>query len=128
MARTTDEAVQALLQYDSSISVTPFIEAATVVVDRVSSCASSKGEALTSTELELIERWLAAHYYTVRDQRYKSKSTEKASATFETINYLDTAMAIDRSGCLSGISKQKTVGLFWLGKAPSEQTDYVDRD
>lgn len=140
MARTTSDAVEALLlqQYDSVNSpvLTGFIETANVVVSRVDTCATSKGYTLSVTELELIERWLAAHYYAIGDPTYQSKRTGKASGTFRgnTDMGLDStlfgqqAKTLDPSGCLNKVGKTVAVGGYWLGKPPSTQIDYVDRD
>lgn len=143
MARTNAAAVQGILlkDYDeeNAPSLDPFIATATVVVDRVDDRATDNGLTLTSTELELIERWLAAHFYAVSDKPYQSKSTEGASASFagQTRMYFaatlygQMAISIDRSGTLFAMgseSGRKSARAVWLGKAPSEQIDYIDRD
>ena len=54
--------------------------------------------------------------------------------SLDSTHYGQTAKLLDTSGCLAEISKEAetggktTVGIDWLGKPPSEQTDYVDRD
>jgi hypothetical protein len=143
MARTTSAAVQGVLMDDygkkadgSFPSLDPFISSANVVVTRVATCAVAKSKTLTAAELELIERWLAAHFYAVSDKPYTSKSTQGASASFngQTAMALDAtlygqqAKVIDYSGCLESISKRQMAALTWLGKAPSDQVDYADRD
>lgn len=136
MSRTTQLAVENLLlkDYDSRShpSLSPYIDSATVVVDRVVTCASKKGITLTTAEKELIERWLSAFFYTRVDPIYQSKGTDGSSASFvsdpvDPERYRMGAMAIDPSGCLSAILKQKTASGVWLGKRPSEQISYVDR-
>jgi len=142
MARTSQGAVQAILldDYDSvnSPSLQPFIDTANVIVSRVATCATAKGKTLSSTELELIERWLAAHGYAMVDQPYQSKTTQQASATFqgrtgmglEATKYGQQALSVDYSGCLKAIASgnRKTAGLTWGGKAESEQLDYDERN
>ena len=143
MARTNSDNVKGLLMDDygarldgSSPSLTPFIDSATVVIDRVDACATAKGWALTAAELELLERWLAAHMYCMSDQQLMSKNTLAAGATFRAqgglnlngSTYGQTAVALDPSGCLAAIGLRKTAGMEWLGKPPSEQTAYEDRD
>ena len=141
MARTTSTNVIAILisdkQYDSSIALDAFIDTATALVDRVVTCAAEKGITHSSTELELIERWLAAHFYLHADQPFKSNKTGDASAVYQgefgkslkSTRYGQTALTLDHSGCLKSLSKGKTVARFiWGGLPPSEQTDYVDRD
>ena len=140
MSRTTEVAVKGLLllDYDTARapSLVPFIDTATVLVDRVATCAAAADETLTAAELELIERWLAAHYYVQSDQTFASKSTSGASAThhgqtgmrLENSKYGQGALTIDSSGCLDSITKNARAGANWLGRPPSEQTAYVDRD
>lgn len=137
MARTTAEAVQGLLgrQYDEDLSVDVFIDTASVVVDRMVQCAARKSVTFTAAELELIERWLACHYYGSSDQFLSSKSTGGASGSYqgqtamglEGTKYGQSALGLDHSGCLSVLGKAKP-RFVWLGKAPSERTPYNQRD
>lgn len=148
MSRTSSSAVQGILRvgsqggdYDdeNSPSLDPYIASATVIVDRVATCATAKGKTLTSTELELIERWLAAHFYCMSDVTYQSRSTAGASASFtgqtgmylEGTRYGQMAVSLDYSGCLLAIAtgaQRKTAGFVWGGQRPSEQTNYSERD
>lgn len=136
MARTTQLAVENLLlrDYDSRRhpSLAPYIDSATVVVDRVVTCATDKGVTLTTAEKELIERWLAAFFYTRSDPIYQSKGTDGANGSFvqdpvDPERYRMGAIAVDYSGCLAGILKGQRAGAVWLGKNPSDQTAYEDR-
>lgn len=135
MSRTTSAAVEAVLQgdYDSTASppLSPFIETASAVVDRVATCATRKSWALSSTELELIERWLAAHFYCQGDPAYVARSTAGASGSFtgqfgmglDNTRYGQQALAMDTSGCLAALAKGRRAGAAWLGKtAATEQT------
>ncbi len=142
MSRTTTILVEALLgnDYDPAPEVgeptdlQQYIDSAGVIVSRVATCAAAKGMALTTEELELIERWLSAHCYVQMDQTYASHS-DGASASFhgqtgmhlESSRYGQMAMDIDYSGCLTAISKRQIARAAWLGKPPSEQTDYDQR-
>lgn len=146
MARTTPLAVQGVLldHYGATLSgvnpsLQPFIDSATVIVDRVATCATAREKTLTSSELELIERWLAAHFYACApDQAKESKTTGRASAKYQgkTGMYLEStkfgqmAVTLDYSGCLVAIASEmkKKAGAVWMGFRPSEQTDYDDRD
>ena len=142
MARTTAAAVKLVMapgkDYDTNRSpdLTPFIDTASAVVDRVAACATAKGITLSSTELELIERWLSAHFHCVSDKPYSTRSTQGASGGFhgQTAMALDatlygqTAKGIDYSGCLAAIFAKQKARMKWLGKPPSEQVDYVNRD
>lgn len=138
MPRTTSSAVETLLagDYDGTTSLTPHIDTATAIVDRVEDCAAARDRTLTEVELELIERWLAAHFYAMVDQPYQSKTTGRSSATFqgrtgmhfEATKYGQSAVNVDYSGCLAAIGKRRSARVVWLGKPPSSQVDYVDRD
>lgn len=140
MARTTATAVKDILlkDYDSinQPGLEPFIETASVIVDRVVTCAAGKDITLTTEEQELIERWLSAHFYGMSDQPYTGRSTLRASGQFqgktemyfEATKYGQMAVSLDPSGCLDNIGKRQKVRAFWLGKRPSEQVEYRDRD
>jgi hypothetical protein len=133
--RTTTTAVQTLLGANygalpdgTSPSLQPYVDAATNLVDQVVTCATAKGTTIDATTLELIERWLSAYLYTRMDPLYKSRSTKDASGSFADYGYKETAISLDPSGCLAGILKGQTAGMVWLGKPPSSQINYVDRD
>lgn len=145
MARTTVSAVQATLQgggdYDGFTPLQVYVETASALVDDVVECAAAQGKTLSAGRLELIERWLAAYAYKVSDKPYSSKSTDRASANFdgktgmylEANHYGQMAVLLDTSGCLDELTTGESAGplvagLTWLGKPPSSQTDYVDRD
>jgi hypothetical protein len=143
MPRTTVGAVQKILMKDYDLdglpSLEPFIATASALMDRIVTCAIDNGTPLTDVETELIERWLAAHFYACSDRPYVSRTTDKAGATFagqtgmylEATSYGQMAVTLDWSGCLSTLAAggvTPVVGLDWLGKAPSEQTNYDDRD
>ena len=142
MARTTETAVKGILlkDYDADDvpSLQPFIDSATVIVDRVKTCAVDRSRTLTTAELELIERWLAAHFYCQSDQTYASRNTGKSSGQFQgqtglqldSSKYGQHAKALDYSGCLAALAgaERKVARGAWLGKPPSDQVDYEDRD
>lgn len=135
MQRTTVQLVKALLldNYgalrDRTLpSLQPFIDTATVIIDRVATCAVSRGKTLTTTELELIERWLACHYYTKSDPLYTSRSTEGASGSFVQRSFLDGATDLDFSGCLKAIMSGRKARVSWGGKSVKEQVDYYTRN
>lgn len=140
MARTTAEAVQGILlqdyDADEAPSLTPFIDTAAIMVGRVIICATAKGLTLTAEELEIVERWLAAHYYVCSDQTYASASTNGASASFHgktdmglnSSRYGQTALGLDHTGCLAAINKGGyLLAPVWLGKTVAEQTPFNDR-
>ena len=142
MARVDADHVKAVLapgqDYDTANapSLTRFIQMANLFTNRVNTCAANRGVTLTSDELTEIEGLMAAHFYQASDQGYASKNTEGAGATFhgqtgkrlEGTKYGQAAMTLDPSGCVAALGNGARAGAFWLGKAPSNQIDYVDRD
>jgi hypothetical protein len=141
--RTNASLVQAIMgnDYDkkNAPDLTPCIAAASAMVDAVTACAASRGFFLSPAQDqlgELIERWLAAHFYQAQDKGYKSKGTSKASASFqaqggsglEETEYGKRALLLDVSGCLEAYDKRKVAVMFWGGKPVSEQIPYVERN
>lgn len=133
MSRTTVVNVQDILggNYDTinCPSLKPYIISAGLIIDRVVECATSKGFILLTGELAAMEMWVAAYLYTIGDPIYKSKTTANSSASYFDRSYLEPAYMLDPSGCLKAIISGKSVAsLEWLGKVPSEQLDYDQRD
>lgn len=141
--RTLSASVQAILggHYDSDAAtdLTPFIATANALTDQVDACDTDN--VLDATELELIERYLAAHFYAHSDQIAKSRTTGDASISFQgttgkgldSTQYGQSAMLLDETGCLSKKNQQmingkKKATVTWMGKAESAQTSYVDRN
>lgn len=138
MARTTDTLVKAVLQRDYDLvntpSLTRFIDSASMIVDRLVACATSRGYTLADAELAEIETWLAAYRYTHNNPVYASKSTDGRSASFlregNRNPYLLGALELDPSGCLAFLTnpKKQRAGFRWLGTTPSESTAFWERD
>ena len=137
--RTSAEAVKGILadNYDTAIDLVPFIRTANILASQVAACATTRGSSLATAVLTEIETYLAAHFYGHGDQFYESRQTANARGTFrgQTAMSLDaslygqTAKMLDTSGCLTALSKgSRKATSAWLGKPPSEQTAYVDRD
>lgn len=129
MARTRDDEVEQLIEVDDAINLSSFIDTASALVDRVD--AYSPGLMSTKT-LTLLEAWLAAHFYALRDQQYSSRSTQGASGSFQgqtgmgltSTFYGQTAMRLDASGLLAKMDKEAIEGgkrkikVGWLGTDP----------
>jgi len=118
--RTTDTAVSEIIEVDSSILLDPFIETASSLVDDVAAHALAPAAA----RLELIERYLSAHFYTLRDPRAVSEKADVVAQTvqskvdlgFNTSHYGQMAMSLDPTGVLKNASKGKRAGgVTWLG-------------
>jgi hypothetical protein len=138
MSRTTKAQVEAIIELDSQIvpdesALAAFITVANELVTEC--CTGTVGPAIAYTDarLELIERWLAAHFYTNRDPRLVSERAGSVSADyqsvvglgFETSHYGQTAMRLDTNGGLARLNTtMKTgssrIGVTWLGSTPDE--------
>ena len=112
-------------------TVDPYIAAASVTVDNIVACIAAKGaSALSSTALELIERFIAAYNYTQMDGTYTSRSTDNASGSFNKVPeaYLNIARSMDNTGCVNACLKgYGPVGILWMGKNPDDQIPYYQR-
>lgn len=136
--RTTSAAVVDILgpHYDAvrTPSLTGFIATASSLVDKVS--ANDTAGKLSASDLEIIERWLSGHFYQQSDQMFTSRSTGKASGSFqgqtgmglENSIYGQTAMSLDVTRYLAALNKGGIVGGAWLGKPLSEQLTYDERN
>lgn len=119
----------------SSPNLQAFIDTATLVISRVNTCATAKGITLSTDELEMMERYLAAHYFSHADQLYQSKATNGASGSFqgvtgkgiESSQYGMTAIQLDPSGCLASITKGQRASVTWGGKPSGEQLTAYER-
>ncbi len=128
--RTTEVAVAAIVEVDDTISLLPFIEVASRIVTKV--CTSDD---LEDEDLELIERWLSAHFYKLRDQAIASEGVGKLSQSFQykiethlaSTMYGQAAMDADTSGALAAYNREqqqgagrRTVSVLYLGKTRCE--------
>jgi len=132
MPRTSKEAVSDIIEVDTDLAIRPFIQTASVVVDWLDSVDTDNE--LSAAELLEIETWLAAHFYAHRDQLFASKTTGRASATFQgktgmglsSTIYGQTAMFLDSTGQLAKRSKEAELGgrriasLTWMGTEPED--------
>jgi hypothetical protein len=126
------------LNYDGTTDLTPFIASASAIVDQVIVLAAKKPNPVffDAVTPELIERWLACHFYCQVDLLYQSKSTGGASASFQgqtstdfdSTRYGQTACNIDYSGMLRAIGRRQIAQGFWIGKPPSQQIPYEERN
>lgn len=124
MPRTTSDAVEEIVEVDASIPLTPFIEVASQVV--TDNCTESD---YTDEKLELIERWLAAHFYRIRDMAVASEKAGpvgqnyqyQLGLNFQVTMYGQQALLLDNAGNLASLQKAaesggpSTVSVAWLG-------------
>lgn len=123
MARTTPAAVGGIIEVDVAIDLAPFIETASALVDDVA--AADTNAVLTVTRLELIERWLSAHFYAIRDPRPTRERADRIELTYQSkvdlnlavTHYGQQAMSLDSTGQLRMMSdsKRRVVSVNWLG-------------
>ena len=135
--RATDSDVRDAADLDPTINLLVFMRAANKIVDYV---VTQDADGLLSTGLlKDIETFVAAHFAVCnRDKQYTSKSTGGASGSFqgqyamrlESTDPGQTAMLLDVTGTLKQLNEARRpkIRVQWLGKPPSEQIDYVDRD
>ena len=135
--RVTDDEVRSLLEDDPTISMDPFITAASLLTDRVGS--NDTDSDLAAADLKEVERWLSAHMYSCRDQQLQSRSTDNASGTFtgktdmglDSTYYGQTAQTLDVTGYLTNLKNKATnpnvhkAGGVWLGTEYSEANGNV---
>lgn len=117
--------------------LTPYIAAANIMVNKAVAKAAVLplndpiDDSGQGSQAEIIERWLAAHYYVQSDQTYSSRSTAGGSGSFrgqsgdslENSNYGRTAMTLDTSGALRALDKGQRVHGFYGGTPPDEQVN-----
>lgn len=135
MARTSSSAVGAIIDVDSSISLTPFIDVANDIVTDV--CTDSS---YSAAKLELIERWLAAHFYHIRETRRNEENVgqtgeklrSKIDLGLDLTHYGQMAKVIDSAGNLSALDKAikeggpRTITVLWGGTGTDEGDDDTD--
>lgn len=136
MAFTTANLVQGILgaNYgalpDGTLpDVQQYIDTAHNLILRANSSAAKKGWTLTSAELEIMERWLSAYYYTQMDPIYQTRSTGGASGGFvspgkdaDANRYRQGAIESDPSGSLNALLKRQSASGFWAGSDSKCQT------
>lgn len=132
MPRTTTELVAGLVNgVPADADLTPFIDTAHLVVN--DNCAAS---GYSDAKLELLERWLAAHYVCIFDPRTKSADADGPKEAYEDIKvdlgfnvtkYGQQALRLDTAGSLAALNnalnkvtiplpvKAGVVSTRWLG-------------
>ena len=133
MARTTRAQVGQIIKLDPEIipddaAMEPFITIANELVTERCTGDAGPTTAYNDERLELIERWLTAHFYTHRDPRATGEKAGSVGVTFQskvglgfdTSHYGQAAMRFDTNGSLAKLNndmkKGKSVAsLTWLG-------------
>jgi hypothetical protein len=127
MPRTTESAVEGIIEVEDDDDLTPFIETANLVV--TDNCTAS---GYSDAKLEMIERWLSAHYYAILRPRnfleqvdtLREQIESKVDLGFNVTRYGQQAMRLDNAGNLGRLDAIIKKGLavtrsvIWLGKRP----------
>lgn len=129
MARTTADNVGTVVKVKTGDDLTAAITTANELVTEC--CAGDAGPDTdyTANRLELIERYLAAHFYLVwRRQRKTEKAGPVAASydaklglVFNNTTHGQSALALDTNGGLAALNKKtakgapRRVGITWLG-------------
>ena len=119
--RITEDQLRQVVETDANLDVTVFIRMANALASQLALVDATSGgvggvgglSLLSDDMLEQIELMLGAHFYSLRDQRYQSKSTGRASASFQgqageglaSTDYGRNALALDITGWLSRINR-----------------------
>lgn len=126
--RTTPELIAQIIEVDEEIDLDAFILSANELVTEICEPAG-----YTDDRLELIERWLAAHFYCMNDPRASFEKAGRVSTSYESkpdlgfnlSKYGQMAMRLDTSGGLAALDRKtnsmkgNSVGtprVYWLGK------------
>ena len=129
--RTTATLVGGLIDVTSGVDLDPFILTANELVTEVCSLVTNSDASLyySSTRLEIIERWLAAHFYSIYEPRAKNERAGSVGETIESkvglgldvTRYGQQAQLLDTNGGLAAldasveVGKRRQVRVRWAG-------------
>ena len=126
MARTTEDRVNLLIQYDLTIitDIQSFIDDASMLVDNIVAIAPLPSTAL----LEIVERYLAAHFIAIADPRVDTEKVKSLQTKYQYLldkgfaitHWGTTAMMVDTTGRLAAFNNRLLDGngpkqFFWAG-------------
>lgn len=137
MAYTTEAAVAAILAdfYEDDSVLAPYVEGANLLVVKV--CVP---EGYDDVQLEMIERWLAAHLYACRVGQLAAKAVGPARDAYNTkvglslssTTYGQQAMLFDTEGALAALADQNANGgpvqasIHFLGRVYNQQGEVFE--
>lgn len=125
MPRTTEDKVGSIVEIDSADDVAPFITTANVMVTKVLAASGYDVDLL-----ELIERYLAAHYYRIFRPQVTSESVSGVSESItlsigqqlKQTTYGQQVLMLDVDGYFAQIQGRaetgkgkRKIGMTWLG-------------
>lgn len=137
-SRTTEENVAMVIEVDPTIPVTRFMLDAAIFYNSI------VGTSNTEEVAEVVERWLSAHFYSIRDNRVVDESAGPVSQKFagkvdlrlDGTYHGQQAIMFDTSGKLAawmlrangkpsllGMVGSGSIGITWGGRTEQEQID-----
>ena len=135
MSRTSSSDVELIIEVDAGADLDPFIETASLLVTKHCVTLGGLSEDSDAEELELVERWLSAHFYSIFSPRAKSESAgpvsqsieSKVDLGFDVTRHGQQAMRLDSTGQLAKLNEdskrggKSTVGMTWVGGSYDEE-------
>lgn len=132
MPRTTDTAVRGIIEgVDEEDDLDPFIETANIVVTALCEQIYLLADSVNGpSQLELIERWLAAHFYSCDRSRLLTETIGKAKDGIEgkidlglqLTHHGQQVKGIDFRGALADFGQnRRKVKVTWLGRTAAER-------
>ncbi len=126
--RTTPELVRGIIDAQADVDLTPFIATANLLVNVVCA-ASGYTDGYVGSQMELIERWLSAHFYTVFDNQLTAAKAGTVSVHYQnkidyglkSSIYGQQAILLDTAGNLAAlentaqIKRKINVAILWGG-------------
>lgn len=132
--RTTPALVEGIIDVQAGTDLTPFIATANMLVTAICTYPNSTTpnpytDGFAGSQMELIERWLSAHFYAIFDAQLTTAKAGTAGVGFQyKIDYGlkltmwgQTAIMLDYLGGLAAwdntaqIKRIIKVGIFWMG-------------
>jgi hypothetical protein len=119
--------------------LTQYILTASLLCDDISSYASEETIDISSSRLEVIETWLAAHFYGQSDKPLSEEDKGEAAAVYDgktgmfltSTRYGQTAIRLDSTGYLAKLEEDQAGNrrgsIEWLGINAARATPYDSR-
>ncbi len=149
--RTTEDLVKGIIEVDAQAwpDISPFIDAANEMVTELCATVTVNADGTgplyyNDHRLEVIERWLSAHFYALADQQVEFEKVSSLAQKYQVkidigldqTKYGQMAMRLDTRGRLASINNivkdvklPRKVGVTYLGKScPSQRTGYGPYD
>lgn len=135
--RTTPTLVAGLIDVQDGADLSVYIQTANEITTEV--CGhSGYSDGYEGSRMELIERWLAAHFYTIFDNQLAAARAGTVSVSYQwktdygyrASMYGQQAMLIDTKGNLAkqensvNVQRKIVLGILWMGTCRRYPVDY----